>query len=270
MSITPSELCNIKNCKTSKDVWVKLSEIYASKGPARNATLLKQLLFAKLSENGNMAEHLNKFFDIVDKLKSMAIEIADDLLSMIILYSIPSSYENFRCAIESRDELPKPDSLKIKLLEECAARKEIRNNLPNYNEDEAQAHYSKNQSIFNRKRKYENNYFDNSKKPKVNFKCNYCHKFGHKASDCWHKNDKRQDQSASQAQEKIEVWIAELTENENVINFSAFQTNNITATSWCVDSGATSHMCREEYNFTSFQDMSNMKVTLANNKAQSI
>lgn len=52
----------------------------------------------------------------------MDIPIADDLLSILLLYSVPNTYENFRCAIESRDQLPTPDALKIKLLEQANSR----------------------------------------------------------------------------------------------------------------------------------------------------
>jgi len=43
LSISPGELKNIRNCQTSREVWKKLESIYASKGPARKAALLKQL-----------------------------------------------------------------------------------------------------------------------------------------------------------------------------------------------------------------------------------
>jgi len=118
LAINPSELCHVKHCATSNAVWNKLKQIYESKGPAKKATLLKQLLFKKMTDSENMAEHLNIFFEIVDKLHEMDIEVVDNLLSILLLYSIPESFENFRCAIESRDELPKPEVLKIKLLEE--------------------------------------------------------------------------------------------------------------------------------------------------------
>lgn len=41
---------------------------------------------------------------------------------MRLLYNVPQNFENFRCAVESRDELHEP--LKIKILEELGARKE--------------------------------------------------------------------------------------------------------------------------------------------------
>ena len=122
LAMSSSELCHIKHCKTSHEVWNKLKEVYECKGPERKATLLKQLLFTKMSGSENMSDHLNNFFSLVDKLKEMDIVITDDLLSILLLYSIPNTYENFRCAIESRDQLPTPDALKIKLLEEANSR----------------------------------------------------------------------------------------------------------------------------------------------------
>uniref|UniRef100_A0ABD2W1S5 Uncharacterized protein n=1 Tax=Trichogramma kaykai TaxID=54128 RepID=A0ABD2W1S5_9HYME len=43
LCISPSELKEIKNCITSHDVWAKVETTYASKTPARKASLYKQL-----------------------------------------------------------------------------------------------------------------------------------------------------------------------------------------------------------------------------------
>ena len=61
-------------------------------------------------------EHLDKFLDAVDKLGEMELRVNDDLLAIMLLYSLPPSFENFRCAIETRDTLPTPDTLRIKTL----------------------------------------------------------------------------------------------------------------------------------------------------------
>lgn len=117
MSIHPSELQHVavvRRCETSRQVWLKLKSIYASKGPARKAALLKQLMLQKLSENDDIRDHVNKFFDVVDQLAAMDVQMHVDLLLIMLLYSFTSSYENFRCAIESRDELPTADTLKVK------------------------------------------------------------------------------------------------------------------------------------------------------------
>lgn len=70
-----------------------------------------------------MHEHIRKFFDAVDKLGEMDVEIYRDLLTIMLLHGLPPSFQNFRCAIESRDELPTPEALQIKIVEENEARK---------------------------------------------------------------------------------------------------------------------------------------------------
>ena len=126
LAISPSELPHIKGCIIAREVWEKLKSVYASKGPVRKPTLMKQLLLQKLDDNGNIRDHLMKFLDAVDKLKGMEISINKELLAILLLYSLPSSFENFRCAIETRDILPDPDVLKVKILEESESRMQNR------------------------------------------------------------------------------------------------------------------------------------------------
>jgi hypothetical protein len=77
-----------------------------------------------MCEDDDVREHVAKFMDTVDKLQGINIEINGDLLSTMLLYSLPSSFENFRCSIESRDtrSLPNVENLKVKIIEENDAR----------------------------------------------------------------------------------------------------------------------------------------------------
>lgn len=85
LAMSSTELNYIKNCTTSHDVWNKLSDTYESKGPARKATLLKQLLFSRMSEEDDMTEHINKFTSTVDKLKELEITVSEDIISILLL-----------------------------------------------------------------------------------------------------------------------------------------------------------------------------------------
>lgn len=123
LSIKPSQLKQIKDCKTSRELWLKLQTIYQFSGPARKATLIKQLTYHRMQEGDDIREYIQKFFDTVDRLSEMKVDINNDLLSVMLLHSLPTSFDNFRCAIESRDTLPSPESLRIKIIEESDARK---------------------------------------------------------------------------------------------------------------------------------------------------
>ncbi len=86
---------------------------------------------------------------------------------------MPDSYENFRCAIESRDDLPSPETLKIKLIEERGARKEKTSTGQNIKNEEA--FIAKNNNYFKPK-----NNDQNSIPVQFKFKCHFCKKRGHK------------------------------------------------------------------------------------------
>lgn len=105
LSIKPSELKQVKDCDTSRELWTKLQTIYQSIGPARKSTLIKQLTYHRMHDGEDVCEHMLSFFDTIDKLNEMDIQINPDLLSVMLLHSLPSSFTNFRCAIESRDQL---------------------------------------------------------------------------------------------------------------------------------------------------------------------
>ena len=100
LAINPSELKQIKGCATSNAVWVKLHAIYQSKGPARKATLLKQLILHNMQEGEDVRDHISRFFHAMDKLEEMEVNVNQDLLTILLLYSFPETYENFRCVIE--------------------------------------------------------------------------------------------------------------------------------------------------------------------------
>ncbi|KAL7290151.1 hypothetical protein TKK_0015865 [Trichogramma kaykai] len=93
LSISPSELKEIQNCASSRDVWEKLESTYASKTPARKAALYKQLTQHKMADSDSMIEHLKSFFDASDKLKSTGANLDDDLLAIMLLQSLPNSFE---------------------------------------------------------------------------------------------------------------------------------------------------------------------------------
>jgi hypothetical protein len=88
LTMNASELRQIRSCETSREIWMKLESIYKSKGPARKATLLKQLIQHKMHEDDDVRKHVAKFMDTVDKLQGMNIEINGDLLSIMLLYSL--------------------------------------------------------------------------------------------------------------------------------------------------------------------------------------
>jgi len=161
-----------------------LESIYQSKGPARKATLLKLLILQRMEEGGDVHDHIRKFFETVDKLNEMEVEINPDLLAIMLLYSLPPSFQNFRCAIESRVELPTPEILRIKITEESDAR---------HNDSYTVTQNAMIENKRMQKRRPQGNEKDGKNKSTKNerfkFQCHRCRKFGHKAVDCRSKGE---------------------------------------------------------------------------------
>lgn len=249
LSIQPSELKQVRGCETAHGIWVKLGSIYASKGPARKATLLKQLMLQKLEEGGDVREHRNKCFDAVDKLESMKVTINGDLLSIMLLYSLPISFENFRCAIESRDDLPTAEILKIKIIEESEARKQTSGDVivDVMNADKS----------MNRPRWHKGN---KSKK----IKCYICGKPGHTAKKCFKRN--------SNESQHINQPTANTVEDSYAISHTVTDNEGSSEVkkAWILDSGCTAHLCGDLSLFISINKSTNCKLNLASHASAEV
>lgn len=253
LTIQPSELKQTKDCVTSHELWQKLELVYQSRGPARKATLLKQIVLQRIGENDDVRNHLRKFVDAVDKLSEMNVAINDDLLSIVFLYGLPVGFENFRCAIESRDELPKPSILRIKIVEESDARHNERRDAT--------------QNVMTAERKYDRKSANKSEKIEKEraIKCYRCKKTGHKATDCKaHRKYKKY--NANRAEENASLYITSETSSCKLVR-AAGSDNDRT---WCLDSGCTSHMCKNLDNFSYVESNSSDALKLANNYTTAI
>lgn len=69
-----------------------------------------------------MSQYVNNFMRIADQLDEAGIKVASELLSIMLLSSLPEDFENFRVAIESRDKISDINFLRAKLIEEEARR----------------------------------------------------------------------------------------------------------------------------------------------------
>lgn len=117
-SVKSSQLLHMKHCEESADAWKQLEEVHRPTGPSRKVTVFRQLINLKMVEGAAISNPLNSFFVLYEKLYEIEIKMPDELLTIILLSSLPKSYANFVVAIESSDELLKAQALKTKLIEE--------------------------------------------------------------------------------------------------------------------------------------------------------
>lgn len=208
--------------------------------------LLKRLMLQKLEDGGDVKEHIALFFDAVDKLESMLISINGDLLAIMLFYSLPSSYENFRCAIESRDGLPSADALKVKIIEESEARKQNSSDVV---------------AAMNVVRKNSGHKRDSKSKRyrERPFRCYKCGVIGHKADIC---PKKLSTQNFKYSVNTVdESFVATYSAAAPANKFSSH--SKFPEKTWLLNSGCTAHLCNDKNKFLSLDGCTKSKLNLA-------
>src|SRR5438045_1125057 len=76
------------------------------KGPLKvyASTLIQRLLNTKYNGIGNIREHIMMMTDMSAKLKAMNMEISDGFLVHFIMTSLPTKYNSFEIAYNTRKE----------------------------------------------------------------------------------------------------------------------------------------------------------------------
>ena len=62
---------------------------------------MKKLFNLKMAENASVAQHLNKFNTIINQLSFVEIDFADEIRALIVLASLPNSWEAMRMAVSN-------------------------------------------------------------------------------------------------------------------------------------------------------------------------
>ena len=90
---------NVVKEKTTIGMMQTLTDMYEK--PSANSKVygIKKLFNMKMSESGPMIEHLNSFNTVVNQLVSMGIKFNDKSCSLILLATLPNSWEPIRVAI---------------------------------------------------------------------------------------------------------------------------------------------------------------------------
>ena len=171
---------------------------------------------------------------------------------------MPEGFENFRCAIESRDEMPGLDILKVKILEEFETRHQKRKDdhgalavKPKNYRGKEQIHTEVDKSHQKPRTAW---------KPKI--KCFKCGRLGHRAVECYSGDTNRR----PAAKIVNELYYAESWATSNACTVYDDPERKY----WCLDSGCTTHLCKDKSKFTQLQPSTHEKLNLASNGSTNV
>lgn len=88
-------IIEVSDEKTTASLWQKLESLYMTKS-LTNKLLLKQRLFAlRMQEGIELRDHLDKLNSILLELCNIDVKVEDEDAALILLVSLPNSFENF-------------------------------------------------------------------------------------------------------------------------------------------------------------------------------
>ena len=78
-----------------------LSGMYEKPSANNKVHLMKKLFNLKMVENTSVAQHLDEFNTITNQLSSVEIDFDDEIHALIVLTSLPNSWEAIRMAVSN-------------------------------------------------------------------------------------------------------------------------------------------------------------------------
>lgn len=84
---------HVSNEISAESLWKKLHDLYERKTAGNKAFLIRKLVNLKYKESGTIGGHLNEMQSIVNQLASMEMVLDDELQALLLLSSLPESWE---------------------------------------------------------------------------------------------------------------------------------------------------------------------------------
>ena len=95
LSLGDEVLREVSKEKEALAIWEKLEALYMKKSLANRLYLKKKLYTLEMKDTKGLRKHLDEFYKIMLNLNSISVKIEDEDQAIILLSSLPKSYEHF-------------------------------------------------------------------------------------------------------------------------------------------------------------------------------
>ncbi|KAL5841980.1 hypothetical protein ACOSQ3_012583 [Xanthoceras sorbifolium] len=223
---------NIVKEKTTAGLITALSNMYEKPSASNKVHLMRRLFNLRMAEGASVAQHLNEHNTITTQLSSVEIEFDEEVRALILLSSLPDSWNATVTAVSSssgNNKLKFDDVRDLVLSEEIRRRESGEASSSSALQTESRGRTSERSSYRSRSKSRRGK----SRSGKKDFSCYNCGKKGHFKRDCRApKKDTGTQESANVTEEAGDAMILSV---------------NSPIESWILNSGASFHatLCRE-------------------------
>ncbi|PRQ51350.1 putative RNA-directed DNA polymerase [Rosa chinensis] len=235
---------NVNNVDSATQLWEKMEKLHLGKGLQTKLNLKRDLYKLKMGEGASLMEHMNVFRGLVDQLAKVDVKIEEEDQALLLLTSLPDSYENIITTI-----LYGKDTLKMEEVESTLLNHEKRRKA---DDSQISVFVAQDQNRWGRSTARGSSGHSRSKsrgrgKGK---QCYKCKEWGHIRPDCplWkEKDDKGSDCSMTGIAQASNDFGEFLTVSKG--NYTCSQRD------WILDTGSSHHLCSRREYFDTFQEV---------------
>ncbi len=224
---TDTQLAHIQYCDNVKNAWEALCGVHEAKTIGNKLFFRKRFFTIKMQKGDDMLVHINTVKALADQLRSIKVNITDEDVYMVLLMSLPPSFDNLVTILESMSK--KDVDLQFivaSLFHEMSKRKECES--------------FETTTLLNKTHKSnEKLYF-------------YCKKPGHFVRNFLKKKNDENEKINQACEDHEQMFVM------------ALNANDPTMYDWIVNFGATQHMTFKQEWFTTYERISPRRVFMGN------
>ena len=241
-----NHICGETHART---LWNKLEELYASKTGNNKLFYLTKLLQLKYREGTSMADHLNDMQGIVEQLSRMGIKIDNEVLALLVLASLPESWETLKISITNSA----PNGVvSMEFIKSGVLNEEMRRRAQVSTSSQSDVLIADSRGRSESRKPNQRSKSRGKSNKYANVECHHCKQKGHikrfcrklkkeKSKGRKEKNDESSDDENANVVEEFNVMY-----DDELVNLTASET------CWVIDSGATIHATSRRDFFSSY------------------
>lgn len=258
------QLKHLTDCTTAAQMWSKLKTVHSERSEQSAQILLEKFINCKMDEEENMADYIARVTSLAQRLKDMKLEQKEPMIIAKILSSLPAKFDHVRTAWYA---VPRAEQ-NIERLTDHLVNEESLMNLRVSGDIKTASGTAYIASSSKTRSRNHNKGSSKDDKPKRAGKCNYCHKQGHWARECFKRQRNQQYKQGEDGQNKnnrhslmVEKETSkgqiggQLKSSDNESHLFILQSEMSQGKikdAWYADSGATDHMSFQRECFKNF------------------
>lgn len=263
LSLHDDVLREVADEDTAGALWKKLETLYMTKSLTTKLYLKKRLYTLRMKEGTSLQNHLNEFNQIIMDIKNIGIKLEEEDHALLLICSLPSSYENV-----CNSMLYGKDTIKLEDVKATLNSAELKNKLQGSSSDIRAADgltvRGRSKSRDGSKGAFRGR---SNSKARNNVECYYCHKKGHYKADCYAL--KKKENQKGQSSYSANMVLPNDNDNDATV-LTACIANVHSVNDWILDTGASYHMCLNRDWFSTYEPMTGGSILMGNDAVSQV